>query len=481
MKLKVPSSVKFRYGSIGELVSSLFVLLDSIIVFSLSLSILTSFRDVTQMKIWISFTFILFVIRIIRSVFQGIGVFGPVGFDISLLVMITGFLLMTIYHGGNYGYSDLGGSNIWGVGTIMLFGLSLYMLTISFSSKLTKVASILGVSLGIFIYHIRVFQDAGSSIGISSSRFDIFPAITLTDGILGLTGFMVSVYGLLVIKSKYKKFFVLILGILSAIVFSSGFKWALAIHLWAVLLIFCKYLILKNYFISKSKNISKVRLIFSRPVLLTGGLFGLFTLTGVIIYFVNESFRNTLVYITDSYKKIPDLTSGLEDIFLGQGLLVYLNDLGALFLSYGIIGIVLICLIIVTILWRFRGEFKYLEEKVLRKNPSDYKLSIARLYLYFLYLASLFVAISIGRVSVILVFLACLAIALLFTEKSEQTRRKKEDEGKESAFYNMISKSDILKRPGVKESLLGLRFLFIVVLLFFTPNIIELIFEIFGV
>jgi hypothetical protein len=399
-----------------------------------------------QLDLWVSIAALLAIFRLFFSLFFGLQVWKQAKFDLSVLTFITGIIILTIATSNGAGPSTLGGTNIWGIGMLMLSGLSLYLFHIitkgrKFEKYFLLTLSI-GASLPLFSANLSGFVDdelsflatvllfviclVGTKFSNVAIRFLLlFLAINSLIAILQnpLTG-TISLAGLAVVVTSIINFFLFVRK-------NSGTK--ITINL-------------QNIFKNK-------KLIF----VLVAGL--VFLISELSLLLQGELVESTVSIIN----KYANFTSGIGsagELLLGSGLRNSQIAVLSFISSYGLVGMLLLVYPLVMIsksTHKLLSEYLKLEDLILVSSLLFFVLQL-----------------FIGNLDLSLIFMFVVVITLLFNQTVEQKDTKQADfkEFKPVSFENINSDK-------LRYFLISLRVIVAAFVLAYTPRMIEILISIF--
>lgn len=116
-----------RFGlTTSQIPLNFYFLIELIVLGLLPVVIIAGDFPAELLRSWLLGAAIIFIARVGLTLFYGFKLWPPVKFDLSLLTAITLILLATIGQTDATTLTSLGAGNFWGVGTVILAGISLY-------------------------------------------------------------------------------------------------------------------------------------------------------------------------------------------------------------------------------------------------------------------------------------------------------------------------------------------------------------------
>lgn len=326
-----------------------FYWLELLILAAGTAAVLFTQSQVSLLNNWLGFIVMLLVLRLTRLLFYGNKAFPSISFDLGLLIAITAILVITIIQGEADNYATLGGTNILGIGAIILSGLTLYLLATSARNyPLRWLWHGLHLLLVLKLLHTIFWGDTGTD-----GKLIITPDLA----IIALLLLPLSIVGL----RYFTHIGVRLLNFISLAI--SVLIIAIAAN-WQLLLILTVGLILHGIVglaLSRARELSYLNLLAQgqagiglnlvRGLAFWSLVLGLFALALVVVgYFTHEGFSLTVDNITKSYTSLDSYFSDKSDILTGRGLSLYVTDVGAALLSYGLLGLLVMGLFAVQLL-----------------------------------------------------------------------------------------------------------------------------------
>lgn len=445
-------------------------LIELLLVAVMPVWILASSDSLSQTRAWVGFAFILLVLRFIGAMFYGLGVFRPVKYDLALLTSITFLLLITILQ-GNSTYTNLGGPSDWGVGMIMLSGISIYVLNIITQNAWKKRLFFYALTFGLFVNQVFTFLFARPI----NEEYAIEP--------LALITILLSVAGLGYFRNRLGKvlfFFSLIIGVINLL---SNFRMRAVVVMIIALLVMFLFQLLQsrlNLFGGLISNLKSLRTRTLSTKQFSLNNYGVVSLLGaivlaVVLFIVSRNnigiFNGLTNWITGYTSAVTDLSGSTQRILVGTGLLATRNSALNLFFSYGVAGVLTSMLMV-------RSIFYHLKRQIypVTINGRELSFRIALLAVLGVYLGSLFIYSS--PVPLIFVFISTV---VLIYNLNNTAIGKDFDQLQLTTFANLASKKFLNRvEPEITiEFLRSLRLLATVVLIVTIPAILDAIYRLF--
>jgi hypothetical protein len=400
------------------------------------------------------------------------------------LISVTAVLMITIFHGSDVGYSDLGGTRLFGIGMIMLWAISLYELLIIYRGSLNR-QRIIHFNL-LFInsfFLIRLF-------------FGETPlSLSFGEQLLAVVALLIN-FAYMARESKLVKANALIGLLATCLLLLFTISWSIILNLFLAFFSFWILAIVSEYFYKDNdyklatvirRNIVKLNLGGKdEPLFLAN--FGILSFWAMLLSAfltwvginLSDSFASNFENLLLAYNGIDNFFSSFIEFLFGAGLTIYPVEGLSLLVSYGIIGFIAIGALFIYAFWDI--------VKTVNQGREGEKWHILAYYL--LYVFALFVVASqllVGRLDVLTQFLLLFSIILVYGLNSLKIRHWKKlspsIKSEDKLTFKQITSVDVLTRlmPSRYWRFLfvNIRIILIIVILVSLPRLVEFVAELY--
>ncbi|MFW5702727.1 MAG: hypothetical protein ACOCXP_02050 [Candidatus Dojkabacteria bacterium] len=435
--------------------------------------------EVGRLEDWIFLLMLVALSRVLRALFFGDGFSGVPG-DIALLFLVTVLLVLVIVNGGEQGEANLGGSSSFGIGSIMLACISIYLYASAMINY--KVSNILFHLF--FIANVVAASSWFTELGLQDGNLiGDYGAFALPEYFYSaLISFLFGVAGAIYFKQRLLKAVYIIGGIVGLFFLVLAMNWINVFGLAAALILLAVLnmvrfaqefnQLLKLYKKSKNDflNTFKSRRVFN--YLATQVVFLTIVFAPILYYGYNiaevEETDTTVLssYITaleDLYSRVPDFISSDQELLVGGDQFNFGTDAASLLLTYGVIGIGAFSASFIILASEFL-DLKKVKDIGLREEEN--KLSRSYLVFFSSYAILLFLA-TIFISSISLASLLILSFLVAFAKVAIAEKYAQLDFSEELIDFSEID------RRGLKEFLRVSRIVVIVMLLIAFPSLVN--------
>ncbi len=427
IKLQLPQ-ISPQYNIINNPLQAFFNLINIIAILILPFITIAEIKTIQDLlPTWISIITIIFTLRIIAIMFFGLKVFPSVKFDLSILTSITLFLICTIIQNANQEYTNLGGTNIWGIGVLLLSAISIYLIFLSLHNKQTLSLFINSIflCLGIVFFNYNISNDNFKSLitAIYNNAFVV----------MGIIFLPMSFFYFLKTKSKLSKTISLFtfINAIALIIFSKNYMILLILSFsilpLALILIYIQEKknsklsleLLKNDINKYKQNqIDLKTLGFKHIGIFLLFIFYFFMIILTLVLSLVPEFNSQVAQIFNSYNNAIKNIDEIKDFIFGTNLVSYGVSFKNLIISYGLLGITSILLIKRSVLKSSINIIKFYYKQNFKIN---FMLSISIVFAYsFLLIAFFFIDLNL-----IFILIISLIITIIFSLESNINKYSK--------------------------------------------------------
>lgn len=493
-KLNLPKKISIKQ------VNPLVLVLDLVEIIGLLLLpilIILPSTEANSFQNWIGIIVIMFIGRLIRTMFLGTRSLPQVKFDLSVLSVITLLLVLNLLNSGNDVNSRLGGETMWGIGVLMLAGLTLYLLTvIARKGFLTRLL----IFTTVFTFSLKFLVLAFDQNTIFIARSYIF-----AHNLLPVVIAMISLAGIFYFRSAVSKAVMAGGLVASVILVLYKFDWAVILlgvlaflGLGAVQLIAKKRvksslkkdleIDLNNY---RRGEINILQFIANQVGLFSILIFFSLLFTLAIGVAAETSIAKELEFHFESYINALQSIDSIQKLLIGRSIKgLSLGGVSAsmqLLVEYGLAAIVAVIIVIKDIL---KYHMKSLEQTTKMKNHKREWVfqSACFLGLLFLLAGIFFTTLTVNGIYLLVVLIA---LVYIFYYRTHPSLHKKFDNFEigvdnkdgEVVDFEGVSKLAFLNKIMPKELWMDVfqivRILLVITLVAYTPTLIETIQKIF--
>ncbi len=492
-KLSLPKTISIKR------VNPLIFILDVIEIVGLillPLLVILPSEELISFQNWIGLITILFVGRLIRTMFLGTKSLPQVKFDLTVLSVITLLLVLNLLNTGSEVNSRLGGETMWGIGILMLAGLTLYLVTViarrGLLTRLLIFTTVLTFSLKFLI------------LAFDQNTIFIARSYIFAHNLLPVVIASVSLAGIFYFRSAVSKA-VMAIGLVAAVILLLyKFDWAvillgtLAFLVLGVVQLTAKRQVVDSLKKSLEIDLNKYRkgeinvlqFIANNLGLLAVLVFLSFGFALIIGVAAEASIGGELEFQLESYRNSLQSIDSLQKLLIGRSIEdLSLSGIPAsmqLLVEYGLAGLVAVAIVIKDI---FKYHIKALKQTAKMENHKrEWVFQTACFWGVLFILAGIFFAtLTVSGIYLLVIVIALVYIFYYRTRSGSIDKFVKLEIGAENDMsfvdFEGISKRAILNKIMPAELWMDvfqiIRILVVISLLAYTPTLIETIQKIF--
>ncbi len=369
------------------------------------------------LDLWVGLVIVWLAIRFSKVLLFGFKQMPAVKFDLTLLTAITLLLVGVIMQGTANTLVSFGGTNIWGVGVLLLAGASIYLIHIftrrSFHTRLLVIIASFTASLLL----LGVLSSSRLGINLSTTQMSVGYSSQLAFIVL-----LLSLTGLKYYRAVWSRLVLVFSLIISALVLIVQFNFTL-VFLLALTALFAGLMLIRlqsgnilKMWGNLNKDLGGLRartLVISDLIYRNLGLFliflaivGLmFTLIGAL---TTPRFAEHLQSLANSYTNLPRAFTDVKDVILGKGLSPATTSGQSLFLSYGVIGLLAGFIMSANILRQLNGALRKAYQESHSRGEFLHIVALALAIIF------IFVQIIFNTLSLPALFLFVLLLAITY-------------------------------------------------------------------